>query len=73
MGGLTVLETSAVPRRDPGPQVPSIARPTWTDGPATQQNAPVTYNGVPYMFSADEAVPAASNSSTSPTTLIRAW
>ncbi len=35
--------------------VPIIARLTWTDGWATQQNVPVSYNGVPYLFSADEA------------------
>ncbi|MGM7644920.1 LVIVD repeat-containing protein [Nocardia sp. JW2] len=55
MGGLTILDTSAVQRRDPDPQVPIIAQLTWTDGWATQQNVPVTYNGVPYLFSADEA------------------
>ncbi|WP_043702758.1 hypothetical protein [Nocardia abscessus] len=35
--------------------MPVIARLTWTDGWATQQNVPVSYNGVPYLFSADEA------------------
>lgn len=55
MGGLTILDTSAVQRRDPDPQVPIISQLTWTDGWATQQNVPVTYNGVPYLFSADEA------------------
>ncbi|MFI5719310.1 LVIVD repeat-containing protein [Nocardia sp. NPDC051750] len=55
MGGLTILDTSAVQRRDPDPQVPIIAQLTWTDGWATQQNVPVTYDGVPYLFSADEA------------------
>ncbi|MFI6315484.1 LVIVD repeat-containing protein [Nocardia fusca] len=55
MGGLTVLDTSAVQRRDPDPQVPVLAQLTWTDGWATQQNVPVTYDGVPYLFSADEA------------------
>ncbi|MEV2221883.1 hypothetical protein AB0E01_18665 [Nocardia vinacea] len=55
MGGLTILDTSAVQRRDPDPQVPIIAQLTWTDGWATQQNVPITYNGVPYLFSADEA------------------
>ncbi|MGS2809148.1 LVIVD repeat-containing protein [Nocardia sp. MW-W600-9] len=55
MGGLTILDTSAVQRRDPDPQVPIISQLTWTDGWATQQNVPVTYNGVPYLFTADEA------------------
>ncbi|MFI6779429.1 LVIVD repeat-containing protein [Nocardia sp. NPDC050412] len=55
MGGLTILDTSAVQRRDPDPQVPILAQLTWTDGWATQQNVPVTYHGVPYLFSADEA------------------
>ncbi|WP_107657989.1 LVIVD repeat-containing protein [Nocardia suismassiliense] len=55
MGGLTILDTSAVQRRDPDPQVPIIAQLTWTDGWATQQNVPVTYHGVPYLFSTDEA------------------
>ncbi|WP_280239054.1 hypothetical protein [Nocardia abscessus] len=39
-------------RRDP---VPILARLTWTDGWATQQNVPASYHGVPYLFSADEA------------------
>ncbi|WP_036498940.1 LVIVD repeat-containing protein [Nocardia aobensis] len=55
MGGLTIMDTSAVQRRDPDPQVPIISQLTWTDGWATQQNVPVTYHGVPYVFSADEA------------------
>ncbi|MDO3649864.1 LVIVD repeat-containing protein [Nocardia mangyaensis] len=55
LGGLTILDTSAVQRRDPDPQVPVIAQLTWTDGWATQQNVPVTYDGAPYLFSADEA------------------
>ncbi|MEV0773518.1 LVIVD repeat-containing protein [Nocardia salmonicida] len=55
MGGLTILDTSAVQRRDPDPQVPIISQLTWTDGWATQQNVPVTYNGVPHLFTTDEA------------------
>ncbi|MEV0706076.1 LVIVD repeat-containing protein [Nocardia aurea] len=55
MGGLTILDTSAVQRRDPDPQVPVLAQLTWTDGWATQQSVPVSYDGVPYLFTADEA------------------
>ncbi|WP_327097691.1 hypothetical protein OIE68_02085 [Nocardia vinacea] len=55
MGGLTILDTSAVQRRDPDPQVPVVAEMTWTDGWATQQAIPIEYGGRPYLFVADEA------------------
>lgn len=55
LGGMSVLDTSAVQRRDPDPQVPVLSQLTWTDGWATQQSVPVTYNGKPYVFTADEA------------------
>lgn len=53
-GGLRVLDTSAVQRRDPNPQVPVLAQMTWTDGFATQHSVPVTYDGHPYIFTVDE-------------------
>nr|WP_211270247.1 hypothetical protein [Rhodococcus phenolicus] len=53
-GGLTVLDTSAVQRRDPAPQVPQLAKMSWTDGWATQHSIPVTYDGHPYLFTVDE-------------------
>ncbi|MFJ4655237.1 LVIVD repeat-containing protein [Nocardia sp. NPDC088792] len=55
MGGMSVLDTSAVQRRDPNPQVPVLSQTTWTDGWATQHAIPVTYGGKPYVFAADEA------------------
>ncbi|WP_047888843.1 LVIVD repeat-containing protein [Rhodococcus sp. ARP2] len=54
-GGLRVLDTSAVQRRDANPQVPVLAQMTWTDGLATQHSIPVTYDGHPYLFTVDEA------------------
>ncbi|WP_420030251.1 LVIVD repeat-containing protein [Rhodococcus maanshanensis] len=53
-GGITVLDTSAVQRRDPNPQVPQLAQLTWTDGMATQHSVPVTYDGTPYLFTPNE-------------------
>lgn len=53
-GGLTVLDTSAVQRRDPNPQVPQLAVMSWTDGWATQHSIPVTYDGHPYLFTVNE-------------------
>lgn len=55
MGGLSVLDISAVQRRDPDPQVPVLTQLTWTDGMATQHAIPVTYGGTPYVFTPDEA------------------
>ncbi|MCK0091592.1 hypothetical protein MWU77_12445 [Rhodococcus sp. F64268] len=53
-GGLTILDTSAVQRRDPEPTVPQISQMSWTDGWATQHSIPVTYDGRPYLFTIDE-------------------
>ncbi|WP_458686290.1 LVIVD repeat-containing protein [Nocardia tengchongensis] len=55
MGGMSVLDTSAVQRRDPDPQVPVLSQTSWTDGWATQHVIPVTYGGKPFVFAADEA------------------
>lgn len=55
LGGVTVLDSSAVQRRDPDPQVPVVAQLTWTDGWATQHSVPVSYGGHPYLFTVDEA------------------
>ncbi len=55
MGGLMILDVSAVQRRDPSPQVRELAHLTWTDGWASQHNIPVTYAGRPYVFATDEA------------------
>ncbi|MFC9894965.1 LVIVD repeat-containing protein [Nocardia sp. NPDC127579] len=54
LGGFTVLDISAVQRRDPNPQVHHIGRTFWTDGWATQHSVPVTYDGAPYLFTVDE-------------------
>ncbi|MBF6176322.1 hypothetical protein IU476_33145 [Nocardia blacklockiae] len=54
LGGFTVLDVSAVQRRDPNPQVAHLGRVFWTDGWATQHSIPVTYDGKPYLFTADE-------------------
>lgn len=54
-GGLRVLDTGAVQRRDPNPQVPVLAQMVWTDGIATQHSVPVSYDGHPYIFAVDEA------------------
>lgn len=53
-GGLRVLDTSAVQRRDPNPQLPVLAQMTWTDGVATQHSIAVTYGDDPYLFTVDE-------------------
>ncbi|MBH0776573.1 LVIVD repeat-containing protein [Nocardia bovistercoris] len=54
-GGMVVLDISAVQRRDPNPQVRELSHTTWLDGWATQHQIPVTYDGVPYVFSVQEA------------------
>ncbi|MGF0318808.1 LVIVD repeat-containing protein [Nocardia fluminea] len=54
LGGFTVLDVSAVQRRDPNPHVPHRGRTFWTDGWATQHSVPVTYDGVPHLFTVDE-------------------
>lgn len=54
LGGFTVLDVSAVQRRDPNPVVPHVGRVFWTDGWATQHSVPVTYDGVPHLFTVDE-------------------
>ncbi|MFI7667066.1 LVIVD repeat-containing protein [Nocardia sp. NPDC049526] len=54
LGGFTVLDISAVQRRDPNPQVTHIGRTFWTDGWATQHSIPVTYDGKPYLYTVDE-------------------
>ncbi len=55
LAGFTVLDISAVQRRDPNPQVAHIGRVFWTDGWATQHSIPVTYGGKPYLYTVDEA------------------
>ncbi len=55
LAGFTVLDISAVQRRDPNPQVPHLGRVFWSDGQGTQHSIPVTYDGKPYLFTADEA------------------
>nr|WP_228566661.1 hypothetical protein [Nocardia sp. SYP-A9097] len=54
-GGMSVLDISAVQRRDPDPQVPIVSQLTWSDGMATQHAIPVSYGGKPYLFTPDEA------------------
>ncbi|MEV6658269.1 hypothetical protein AB0M81_14475 [Nocardia fluminea] len=55
LGGMKILDISAVQRRDPAPHVPELADLTWSDGWATQHTVPVTYGGVPHVFAVDEA------------------
>ncbi|MFX0578550.1 LVIVD repeat-containing protein [Nocardia nepalensis] len=55
LGGLKILDVSAVQRRDPDPRVRQLADMTWTDGWATQHNIPVTYAGKPYLLATNEA------------------
>ncbi|WTZ54637.1 hypothetical protein OG716_13080 [Nocardia sp. NBC_01388] len=55
LGGMSILDTSAVQRRDPNPVVPVLSETTWTDGWATQHAVPVTYGGKPYLFTPNEA------------------
>ncbi|WP_067862262.1 LVIVD repeat-containing protein [Nocardia shimofusensis] len=54
LGGFTVLDVSAVQRREPNPAVHHIGRTFWTDGWATQHSIPVSYDGAPYLFTVDE-------------------
>ncbi|KJF22798.1 hypothetical protein C7T36_22595 [Rhodococcus sp. AD45-ID] len=54
MGGIHVLDVSAVQRRDPNPQVRQLSQLSWTDGWATQHSIPVNYDGAPYLFTVDE-------------------
>jgi hypothetical protein len=53
--GINVLDISAIQRRDPYPAVPQVATYLWADGYFNQQSVPVTYDGKPYIFTADEA------------------
>lgn len=55
MGGVTVMDISAIQRRDSDPMVPVLSETTWTDGWATQHAIPVTYGDTPYLFAPDEA------------------
>ncbi|MFD4180279.1 LVIVD repeat-containing protein [Rhodococcus sp. NPDC058514] len=54
LAGVTILDVSAVQRRDPNPQVPHVSRLFWSDGQITQHSIPVSYDGHPYIFSVDE-------------------
>lgn len=54
LGGITVLDISAVQRGDPYPTVPQIATYLWTDGFFNQHSIPVTYGDKPYIFTVDE-------------------
>ncbi|WP_280343737.1 LVIVD repeat-containing protein [Nocardia abscessus] len=54
-GGVTVLDSSAIQRRDPDPQLPILSQTHWIDGWATQHTIPVTYGGTPHVFAVDEA------------------
>ncbi|MFW0783341.1 hypothetical protein AAFP35_02370 [Gordonia sp. CPCC 206044] len=53
--GVTVLDVSAVQRRDPYPQVPHVAAYLWPDGQVNQHTIPITYRGRPHIITADEA------------------
>lgn len=55
IAGVTILDVSAVQRRDPYPQVPHVGRVFWTDGQIPQHSIPVTYDGKPYIFTPNEA------------------
>lgn len=53
--GVSVLDTSSVQRRDSHPLVPQVGGLAWDDGQFTQHSIPVTYDGKPFIFTADEA------------------
>jgi hypothetical protein len=54
LAGVTVLDISAVQRRDPFPTVPHVGRRFWSDGQLTQHTIPVTVDGTPVIFTVDE-------------------
>ncbi|WP_067897714.1 LVIVD repeat-containing protein [Nocardia vaccinii] len=58
LGGLTVLDVSAVQNRAPrtvvSQPVPHIGHKFWTDGQINQHSIYVTYAGRPYIFTVDE-------------------
>jgi hypothetical protein len=53
LGGLSILDISAVQRRDPYPVVPQVATYLWTDGMFNQHSVPFTSHGKPYFFTPD--------------------
>lgn len=55
MAGITVLDTSAVQRRAPYPQVPHIAAYLWPDGQINQHSIQFSHRGRRHLFSLDEA------------------
>ncbi|MCX5042390.1 hypothetical protein OG921_04235 [Aldersonia sp. NBC_00410] len=55
MSGITILDISAIQRRDPYPVVPQLGTYLWQDGQFNQHSIPVTYSGKPFIFSPDEA------------------
>ena len=54
MMGITILDISAVQRRDPYPQVRHVAAYHWPDGQLNQHSIPITHGGKPYVITADE-------------------
>ncbi|MGW0002584.1 LVIVD repeat-containing protein [Nocardia grenadensis] len=58
LGGLTVLDVSAVQNRAPrtviAQPMPHIGQKFWTDGQINQHSVFVTYNDRPYIFTVDE-------------------
>ena len=54
MAGVTVLDISAVQRRDPYPRVPHIAAYLWPDGQLNQHSIPITIAGRSHIVTADE-------------------
>ncbi|MBJ8340231.1 hypothetical protein JGU71_15175 [Antrihabitans sp. YC3-6] len=55
LGGITVLDVSAVQRRDPYPNVPHISRRFWIDGQITQHTIPIEKDGRQLLLTVDEA------------------
>ncbi|GGN82861.1 LVIVD repeat-containing protein [Nocardia rhizosphaerihabitans] len=55
LAGITVLDISAVQRRDPNPVVPHISHRFWLDGQFTQHTIPITKDGEPFILTVDEA------------------
>lgn len=52
--GINILDTRAIQRRAPYPQVPVIATYLWPDGQVNQHTIPVTYRGVSHIITVDE-------------------
>ncbi len=52
--GMTILDVSAIRRRDPHPAVTMVSTLRWTDGATAQHVVPVTFDGRPGAIAVDE-------------------